>query len=229
MNSNTSPTRVVAFVDIIGWKSAFQSIGHDGLVEIATEISKHKSSFSPEQKKKMKEFEIQQGIMQEDNYWKYQDISFSFISDCFVISASPNNVDTLMGVTKWACMTLFHQYGLLTRGGITMGKFTHDMTNDIAIGIPLNEAVKIEQSTKMPRIVVNDNVKQLPELDQLIYFDGEYTILNIANASLYWLIDAQKRIDDNLNSNLGAYEKCKWKYISEHLPRMNAELCAKQS
>ena len=229
MHQNPS-IRVVSFVDILGWKSAFDTIGHEGLVEIATQIYKHKASFSPKQKQKIialeNQLKKQYGITQNNS--KYHDISFSFVSDCFVISASLNNLDNLFNVTKWACMTLLGDHGLLTRGGITMGKFTHDMAKDIAVGKPLNDAVAIEHTTKMPRIVVESKVlalaKQLSNYDQVLYDDGECSILNIANVSVDWLTEAQNQIDKALGSSLGTYEKCKWKYIAEHLPRMRKNI-----
>ncbi len=226
MNQNTS-IRIVAYVDILGWKHAFDTIGHKGLVDIATKISVQKATFSPKQKKISKEFENQlekqHGIPQ--NNGRYHDICFSFFSDCFAISASPDNLDNLFNVTKWACIRLLGDDGLLTRGGITIGEFTHDMSNDITVGIPLNCAVDIEKSTKMPRIRVADEVvvlaKKSPAYEQLIYDDGECSVLNIANdVQEDWLSVSEKQIAKALNSELGAYEKCKWKYISEHLPRM---------
>jgi len=217
--------RIVAYIDIVGWKRSFDTIGHEGLVRIATKISKHKAAFSIDQKKKIREYENQMGgqlsIPQD-----YYDICFSFVSDNFVISASPTHLHRLLSVTKWDCMELLQMHGLLTRGSINMGEFTHDMSNDIAIGRPLNKAVSIEQSTKMPRIVVDSEVVELAkksfDCEQLIYYDGECDILNIANKSEDWLVSSKKQIDAVLNSDLGAYEKCKWKYIAEHLPRMYA-------
>ncbi len=217
--------RIVAFIDIVGWKRAFDTIGHEGLVKIATQISKHKAAFSPDRKEKIREYDNNMGnklgIPQD-----YYDICFSFVSDCFVISALPTHLHRLLSVTKWDCMELLQMHGLLTRGGITMGEFTHDMSNDIAIGRPLSKAVSIEQSTKMPRIVVESEVvelaKQSSDCEQFIYYDGECSILNIANVSEDWLVLSKKQIDNALNSDLGAYEKCKWKYIAEHLPRMYA-------
>jgi hypothetical protein len=226
MNPNTS-VRIVAYVDILGWKHAFNTIGHEGLVEIATKISEQKATFSPKQKDISREFEAQLETQHSipQNNRKYYDISFSFFSDCFAISSSPDNLDNLFNVTKWACIRLLGDHGLLTRGGITMGEFTHDMAHDITVGIPLNNAVDIEKSTKMPRIKVADEVVELakksPTYEQLIYDDGECRVLNIANdAQEDWLQASEKQIAKALNSELGAYEKCKWKYISEHLPRM---------
>jgi hypothetical protein len=228
MHLNTA-TRVVAFVDIIGWKSAFDNpaIGHEGLVKIATWISKHSKQFSLEKKKELREWDKnhigKQLVIGRD----YYDISFSFLSDSFIISASPNHLHSLFGVIQWDCMQLLQMHGLLTRGGITMGEFTHDMSNDIVIGIPLNEAVAIERSTKMPRIVVESEVvklaKQSLNCEQFIYYDGECSVLNITNRSTteVWLRESKEQIDTALNSDLSAYKKCKWKYISEHLPRMN--------
>ena len=220
-----STIRIVAFIDIVGWKRSFDTVGHEGLVKIATKISKHKAAFSIDQKKKIMEYENQMGgqlsIAQD-----YYDICFSFVSDSFIISALPKHLHKLLSVTKWDCMELLQMHGLLTRGSITIGEFTHDMSNDIAIGRPLNKAVSIEHSTKMPRIVVHSEVGALAkksfDCEQLIYYDGECDILNIANKSADWLVSSKKQIDAALNSDLGAYEKCKWRYISEHLPRMYA-------
>jgi hypothetical protein len=227
MHPNTS-IRVVAYVDILGWKDAFNTIGHDGLVEIANKIYEHKAAFSQEKKDESRKLEIQlekqHGIPQNNR--KYYDINFSFFSDCFAISSSPDNLENLFTVTKWACIRLLGDHGLLTRGGITMGEFTHDMAHDITVGKPLNDAAKIETSTKMPRIMVVNEVvtlaKQSSTYQKLIYDDGECSVLNIANdVQEDWLFASEKQIAKALNSELGAYEKCKWKYISEHLPRMN--------
>ena len=222
----TAEERVVAYVDVVGWRHAFDTIGHDALVKVAREIADHKAAFSPSQKAKIRAWEesmtANNGMTVQGGY---HEISFSFVSDSLVISAAKANLRGLLTVTKWACMRLLGDHGFPTRGGIAVGRFTHDMEHDIAIGRPLVEAVQIEEQTSMPRVALSaDALKLTSEGDyaKLVYFDGEQHVLNISNGSDAWLEECSKRIGAALASGLDERKVEKWKYLSKHLLQMAA-------
>ena len=224
---STSEERVVAYVDVVGWRRAFDTIGHDALVEVAREIADHKAAFSPTQKAKMRAWEqtmdASHGMHAQGGY---HEINFSFVSDSLVVSAPSANLRGLLNVTKWACMRLLGDHGFPTRGGIAVGRFTHDMEHDIAIGKPLVEAVQIEEKTNMPRVTLSAGALQLAGGDNfngLIYHDGEQSILNISNGSDAWLAQCNERIAAALASGLDERKVKKWEYLAVQLPKMAAE------
>ena len=220
----TTEDRVVAYVDVVGWGNAFATIGHDALVKAAREIADHKAAFSPTQKAKVSAWEKSMAASYEMTVLGgYHEINFSFVSDSFVVSAPKANLRGLLTLIKWACIRLLEGHGFLTRGGISVGRFTHDMEHDIAVGKPLVEAVEIEKYTSMPRITLSPEARQLTNAEdfaKLIYFDGEQTVLNISNGSESWLEECNKRIVTALASGLDERKIKKWKYLAEHLPKM---------
>lgn len=221
---STVSERAVGFVDIVGWKDAFKTIGHEGLLKVAINIAKHKKQFSPEKKAEMAAWDKSHSM---DVLGKYYEINFSFISDCFVVSAPTENLEGLLNVIKWDCMCLIADHGFLTRGGISMGPFTHDTENDIALGLPLNEVVDLEKDTNMPRIQLSNNIVRIANHIShpgLVYNDGEYEVLNIANKSKDWLYLAMGKIDKVLASSLDEHRKLKWHYLREHLPKMSEQV-----
>ncbi len=223
----TSEERIVAYVDVIGWSEAFDTIGHDALVTVARSIADHKAKFSPSLKADISTWDKSMNANHDIIIQKgYYGINFSFVSDNFVVSAPKEYLKDLLSVTKWACMCLLVDHGFPTRGGITFGIFTHDMEHDIAIGKPLVEAVDIEKHTHMPRVTLSDTVRQLVDcngLSELIYFDGEKWVLNIANVSDVWLSESRRRIKTALASGLDESKAEKWNYLAEHLPKMASD------
>jgi hypothetical protein len=226
-------TRVVAFIDVIGWSNAFDDprLGHDKLVEVARSIAEYRKMFSPEQKARILEFaeklEHDTGRAQDPNS-AYHDIAFSFVSDCFVVSSSPEQVGNLMNVSRWACMTLLGNHGFLTRGGVCMGVTTHDEAQDIVVGKPLSDAVALEKSTAMPRIelsnVVVDCLRDYEgaDADRFVFFDGEKQILNIAGVGADWLNVAKEEVVQGLKLAPCEKARAKWLYMQQQLPRMSA-------
>lgn len=218
--------RAVAYIDVIGWGHAFDTIGHDALVQVARTIADHKAVFSPSQKAKIlaweKSMATSHGMTVQGGY---HEINFSFVSDSLIVSAPKANLRGLLTVAKWACMRLLGDHGFPTRGGIAVGRFSHDMEHDIAIGKPLVEAVEIEKHTSMPRVTLSADAYKFADGEDfrnLIYFDGEQHVLNISNGSDAWFCECNKRIVAALAAGLDERKAEKWMYLSEHLPKMAA-------
>ena len=95
------------------------------------------------------------------------DYSYYLFSDniCITVDFAENKnslIDILITIND--LFFKFAQKGYFLRGGLDVGKFVDE--KDIAVGIPLANAYKIEQSVAMyPRIVLSDNFKKL--LDDL--------------------------------------------------------------
>ena len=224
--------RIIAFVDVIGWRSALKCKGHIWLVQVARSISKHKQQFSSVQEDQIRtcfeELEKKSGLMQP-KHEEYNDIKFSFVSDSFIISSSVWNVYSLFNVTRWACMTLLCDYGFLTRGGIAKGLVTHDTERDIIVGQPLVDAVHIEKTTSRPRIEISKSVLDFvygknDEAEKLIYYDGEKNILNICESGDDWIFACEQQIDTGLRDAPEGKSKNKWCYMKCHLKPMRKKL-----
>ena len=214
---------VVAFIDVVGWEKAFGTVGHEGLLKIAMEISSYKLTFSASRKNEISEFLLNSKSPPLENYF---DINFSFFSDSFIISAPVNSAKAMFGVAKMACMQLLVSHGFLVRGGVSVGYFTHDTSNDIYLGVPLNQAAHIEKCTKMPRIQLHENtlyLKDTQSLNELVYYDGSCFVINIANRSEAWLAEAMSQIKKSLSLNLTEVQMEKWIYLNDHLPKMHQE------
>lgn len=187
--------------------------------------------FSAERKARTREFaemlERDTGRAQDPNL-AYHDIAFSFVSDCFVVSSSPEHVENLMNVSRWACMTLLGNHGFLTRGGVCMGLTTHDEAQDIVVGKPLSDAVALEKCTAMPRIELSDVVvgclrdHEGGDADRLAFFDGEKHILNIAGVGTDWLNVAEEQVFQGLALAPCDKARAKWLYMQQQLPKMSA-------
>jgi len=226
--------RAVAYVDVIGWSAAFEAIGHERLLQVAISISDHKQSFSKTQKEKSKalsaQLERSTGITQPSNE-KYLDIRFSFVSDCFVISASPWNIENLLNVTRWKCMTLLGDFGFLTRGGITMGLATHDTDRDIVVGEPLVRAVQLEKITSMPRVEISPEVLDCTRntnAERFVYDDGEKSVLNICGVSDAWMVQCKNKLEAGLAAVPDERLKDKWRYMQRHLDNMQRAMRPKR-
>lgn len=223
-----SKDRVVAFIDVLGWTTAFETEGHDQLVRVASALAETRQNFSPARKEKMKalaqKIEQTHGVAQVEND-SYYDLQFSFVSDCFVVSVSPMHLKTLLDVTQWACVQLLGDFGFLTRGAITVGRFTHNAAADIAVGAPLCKAVQLEKETRFPRIEITPAVLDIARAQSLsshrLYHDGYRTVLNIAaGAGDDWLTEFNLCIQKNLDTIKVDKHKDNWRYMAERLSKM---------
>ena len=153
--------RVVAFIDILGFAALVSSITAQPKLQVQlhsalTYIKSYKTS----------------SLMGDT---ANSNLEVSVFSDSIVISAEQSNVFRVIWASGWLQAYLLGE-GILTRGGISIGKTVH--VDDILYGEGMLKAHKIESSAAIyPRIVVDpcllnrikDGVKSTFLLE---YFDG---------------------------------------------------------
>jgi hypothetical protein len=146
--------RVVAFIDILGFKSLLNETvdgkGNDQEEKIDTVISA---------------YEAIRDIWNLDEKSELYDTKsidtkkVSIFSDCIVVSFKVEQKSevffTLLEI-KWLIMRLLSR-GILCRGGVSLGKFIH--TDNYLFGPALVEAYTLESKAAMyPRVILDTNV-----------------------------------------------------------------------
>jgi hypothetical protein len=139
MEAPSYETRLVAFVDILGFSAIVERLDknpslHEKLYTALTHIGTYKKNAVVHGEKK-------------------RELEVSVFSDSIVMSGDPNS----MGYLIWNCGWLQAQLlglGILTRGGISIGRLIH--SNDILYGDGMLNAYRIESSASVyPRIVID--------------------------------------------------------------------------
>jgi hypothetical protein len=132
------PEKYVAFVDMLGFRKLVEAADTDAeqrvaLAEIVrvfrTTISAHEALGT----------------------------RVSHFSDCLIVSAerSEKGLYALLSGCTWLALNLV-QYAVLLRGGIAIGRITHEP--DILFGMGVNRAYAFEKSRLPPRIGIDPNV-----------------------------------------------------------------------
>jgi hypothetical protein len=158
--------RIIAFVDILGFKSIIKQSehNHEKVKAIIKSLEFLKSS-EKTNKWNLALIEIEEDA-QKRGLEKF-DISSSICCTCFsdtiVVSAevSDNNIDyvtsTLVANLAYLCVTLLDE-GVLVRGAITTGKLIHS-SNGLLLGPALIQAYELEVNTaKFPRIIFSNRL-----------------------------------------------------------------------
>jgi hypothetical protein len=159
--------RVVAYVDVLGWRKLIQRSVTDPLVRATISKAVHSLKHTQAALAKLKVNAIQGG--QEDLYPEV-----TVFSDTIVASCRPNPVaiEVLVMQMQMYCIRLMVA-GLYTRGAITRGHLYHD--DGVIIGPALVEAYTLESTlAKYPRIIVADVLRPIsggPSLNEEAVID----------------------------------------------------------
>ncbi len=140
--------RIVAFIDILGFKQQTEDLQEKSLLDILSplyfaEVSNYK----------------QKGIYQEIGLDKLHTTEATFFSDSIVISCDIKHIsDLILHVKKLS--ESFIEYGLFLRGGVAHGKLYHN--DRVVFGPAMNEAYLLESNFAVyPRILISDSVYSL--------------------------------------------------------------------
>jgi hypothetical protein len=151
--------RVVAFYDILGWRSAIAQAGND-----------------PE-----KIGNLRRVILQHSRLLRLPvsaPVNVSTFSDNIVVSTIPNSEAVpyfLRSVATLQLMTA--SMGFLLRGGIAVGDIIHD--EEVVFGPALNRAYELESSVAIfPRIVVDHPVMQIGEIEGFHSIENDICFLD---------------------------------------------------
>lgn len=205
-NLNTKyETRIVAFVDILGFKEILKNTvdkaGNENSQNVQIIISAYNH---------IKE------ILINDSEWQTEAdkmTNISIFSDCIVISFpydAPSQTFFILDKLSILTAQLLWKYGILCRGGLALGKLIH--TNEFLFGPALVEAYLLESKAAMyPRIIIDNSV--LIEVSKYSSVDNtpEKEIKEIKNYLLLkdsdgmYYIDYFKKIRDEFNDSYMDY------------------------
>ena len=147
--------RAVVFLDVLGFQ--------EKLKEFQTEAIQNKEENNTEFYVSAAVDDFINTFKSVVNFLDENDYRYYLFSDniCITVDFAQNRnslVDILVTIND--LFFKFAQKGYFLRGGLDVGKFVDE--KDIAIGIPLANAYKIEQSiAQFPRIVLSDAYKKL--------------------------------------------------------------------
>jgi hypothetical protein len=152
--------RVVAFIDVLGWKNAIIKSNSDP--EITRDLGLTLNIFRAH--KDMAEWMEKNG---GEGGW-YGDPQVTHFSDSILVSMKAGEseetqmqkyVETQMLSYVWSITDFFLQRNFLVRGGITEGKLIHK--NSIAYGPALIDAYELERDpNRYPRIILSDTISE---------------------------------------------------------------------
>jgi len=141
--------RIVAFLDILGWKDAVLSKGHEGgdvvkvLGETLAQLQGVTSHFNSLGK-----------LLPAELKWPGNPVMTQF-SDCLVVSVDddPHGREALQNALLILTSNLIH-FGFLLRGGVTRGQLFHD--SGLVFGPALIEAYELESKiASTPRVMLS--------------------------------------------------------------------------
>lgn len=231
----TYENRVVAFLDILGFKEWIKKSTNEQYFKVIKEAMDYIAN-----------------VRDERYHGSFSDIEagykeVSVFSDSIVISYSQSVEGGLFYILMdlvYICVTL-NQKGIFLRGGVTYGKLYHK--NHECFGPAMIEAYKIEQNlAKYPRVVVDvpaiqhgidvhgdantpeQEIEYLAELlgkdkrDNLYYLDYLYQDQEMDDPNYYYYIlyDIKNKVIENLEltqSNKKVFKKYRWfaKYYND--------------
>ncbi len=140
--------RAFAFLDILGFKDVIKQI--DANPDLIVEVRK-----ALEYALRVEEVNNKEMI----KGWKQSKLEVIAFSDCIVISASKEELFSVVLNTKYIVGNMLAM-GFLCRGGIAIGKGYHQ--DRIVFGQGFNDAYELEHSVAIyPRVVVSEAVSKL--------------------------------------------------------------------
>lgn len=229
--------RVVAFVDVLGWKEdCKKSVDKKEIItkllKATSEIKNYAKKFSLDNKDTHSKAE---GITQE-NRERFRSIEFYFFSDHFAVSTPIEYVTAVVDIVKWACDFLLN-VGYLTRGAITSGLLHH--ADDIIFGPALVEAVNLEEKeVKGPFILCSPSVidlleKKKCEKEKTLIVCIEQRVVNVAFGSILHHNEQMRFIRKTIESMIADKEPEKyidnWRCAEMILPKMHDEFISRKA
>lgn len=153
--------RFIAFVDLLGFKSAIEETGVSTLIKIIQLLRSETEHRPPLVEKKDYMIFMAGSERESEKFHEFREISV--FSDLIIVSYPvKNEVSVLNNLHKLLHSIYFVQEHLaensiLIRGGITCGKLYHK--GDICIGPALLRAYELEAKVaKFPRVVIDPNL-----------------------------------------------------------------------
>lgn len=141
--------RVVAFLDILGWKQAILSIGNEG-----KNVVKMLGQTLAQLQGVTRHFNSLKKLLPEDQKWPGDPVMTQF-SDCLILSVEYDSYgrQTLQNVLSILTSNLI-QFGFLLRGGVTRGDLFHD--GGLVFGPALIGAYELESKiASTPRVILS--------------------------------------------------------------------------
>lgn len=157
--------RIVAFVDVLGFKGLVDSSKND--VKVLRNITSALSTLY-------------------EWIWKWEadggDSSFAFtqFSDSVVLSALADTQDSFEMLLQLmlGIVDIAYSHCIIVRGGIARGKLIHD--NEMVVGPAMVDAYFLEsQIAKYPRIVISEELKTEFEVNLQEYVDSQPNLTEI--------------------------------------------------
>ncbi len=152
-NEKKYERRIVAFVDILGFRKKIQETehidsGHDRILNL------------------IRGFEfIENALRKNFSEDKIAGIKVSTFSDSIILSFPIEIEDSLfhtVNTLSWLQMNLLFQNQILLRGALTIGDILH--TDKIAFGPAFIKAYDLEKDAKTPRIIIDPKIIQEHDL-----------------------------------------------------------------
>ena len=214
--------RIVAFVDILGFKSLVSSLGaepdlHSKLYDALSQIRNYKK-------------------LSRDKSVLFSDIEVSTFSDSIVISAKEENIFHIIRTCGWLQANLLKS-GILIRGGISSGLTIHE--NGILYGEGMINAYHLESKCAIyPRILLdpallktlNPNITKFcltQDLDGLWFVDffKFYAFTNIGDDAIadgydpreIYFSEMKECIETTLQTEERINVISKWKWLQNKL------------
>lgn len=139
--------RVVAFVDILGFRSLLRRMGNepslfDTLRDALETVADHRTAAA------------QAAVF--DSSYLHNGLEMSAFSDCYAISAFAGHEGLVVRLTARLALSLL-EIGVLSRGAIVRGELYH--RHPVVFGQALVDAYELERSIAVyPRIIIDESV-----------------------------------------------------------------------
>lgn len=160
--------KLCAYIDIIGWREATTELSAEFLLEVLNLLHQESTVFNSSTRSQVREMEAAGKIRANPIFLETK---ISAFSDNIVLSMPVNFGNRIFSIGRLCNMLL--PKGLLTRGAITVGNLYHE--DNLVFGEALNHAVKMEQTTSMPRIECSTEVIDLLGHDSSF---KDYTVID---------------------------------------------------
>ena len=143
--------RIVAFIDILGFKALIQSTDTQDEDKNTRAIQEVLDIYEEIETRLVDQLQEMMGT-----------VDITRFSDCIVISFPARQSDGLFELTlalSWFHLDIFMRFNVLIRGAITQGKLIH--TKDLVFGPAMNRAYELESTVAIfPRIIIDNIVFQ---------------------------------------------------------------------
>jgi len=150
-------TRLLAFVDLLGWKAATQSMDPTELRRAILPIARRAQIYNEQFREQVR--------TRKDIIFNpiFMEVQYCFFSDSFVFSTPISFGPRIVTAVGDIALQLL-QMGFLTRGAIVKGKVFH--LDNIVFGPALVRAVQLEKATVMPRVFFDrESIGDMPMWD----------------------------------------------------------------